>query len=200
MSEKPINAERALPEIIQRDVVAQSRLFRVEALQLRFSNGEERVYERIPGGNRHAVMIVPILNNDTLLLIREYAAGTHSYEIGFPKGLVDAGETDADAANRELQEEIGMASRQLTFLKQVSLAPGFMNARMAIFLAKDLYPQQLVGDEPEPLEVIPWPLQEADALLEHPQFHEARSVAALLLLLRHLKEDTALRSETSLIK
>jgi ADP-ribose diphosphatase len=188
MSEKPVKPERALPEILQCDVVAQSRLFRVEALQLRFSNGEERVYERIPGGNRHAVMIVPVLNKDTLMLIREYAAGTHSYEIGFPKGLVDMGETDAEAANRELQEEIGMAARQLTFLKQVSLAPGFMNARMGIFLAEDLFPQQLTGDEPEPLEVIPWPLKDAEALLEHPQFHEARSVAALLLLLRQVKD------------
>ena len=188
MSEKPVKSERALPEIIQRDVVAQSRLFRVESLQLRFSNGEERVYERIPGGNRHAVMIVPVLNNDTLLLIREYAAGTHAYELGFPKGLVDAGETDAEAANRELQEEIGMAARQLSFLKQVSLAPGFMNARMAIFLAQDLFPQQLTGDEPEPLEIISWPLQDAEALLDHPQFHEARSVAALLLLLRQVRD------------
>ena len=84
--------------------------------------------------------------------------------------------------------EIGMAARQLTFLKQVSLAPGFMNARMGIFLAEDLFPQQLTGDEPEPLEVIPWPLKDAEALLEHPQFHEARSVAALLLLLRQVKD------------
>jgi len=191
MSEKPVisanpslELTHPLPEIMQRDIVAQSRLFRVEALHLRFSNGEERVYERIPSGNRHAVMIVPILQDGTLLLIREYAAGTHSYELGFPKGLIDANESDSEAANRELQEEIGMAAREMTFLKQVSLAPGFMNAQMTIFLAQDLYPQQLIGDEPEPLEVVRWPLADADALLAHPQFHEARSVAALLLLLR----------------
>ena len=130
MSDKPAKSDHILPEILQRDVVAQSRLFRVEALHLRFSNGEERVYERIPGGNRHAVMIVPVQPDGTMLLVREYAAGTHAYELGFPKGLVDAGETDMEAANRELQEEVGMAARQLTFLKQVSLAPGFMNARI----------------------------------------------------------------------
>ena len=189
MSDKPVNSDHILPEILQRDVVAQSRLFRVEALHLRFSNGEERVYERIPGGNRHAVMIVPVQSDGTLLLVREYAAGTHAYELGFPKGLVDAGETDAEAANRELQEEVGMAAKQLTFLKQVSLAPGFMNARMAIFLAQGLYPQQLVGDEPEPLEIVSWPLHNAEALLDHPEFHEARSVAALLLLLRQLRNN-----------
>ncbi|MBP7981033.1 MAG: ADP compounds hydrolase NudE [Tolumonas sp.] len=190
MSDKSMKTEKALPVILRQEVVAQSRLFRVEALQLRFSNGEERVYERIPGGNRHAVMIVPVLNNDTLLLIREYAAGTHTYELGFPKGLVDAGETDEEAANRELQEEIGMAAGALTFMKQVSLAPGFMNAKMAIFMAHDLYPQQLAGDEPEELEVVPWPLHDAEALLDHPQFHEARSVAALLLFLRQSRQES----------
>ena len=164
MSDKSMKTEKALPVILRQEVVAQSRLFRVEALQLRFSNGEERVYERIPGGNRHAVMIVPVLNNDTLLLIREYAAGTHTYELGFPKGLVDAGETDEEAANRELQEEI--------------------------FMAHDLYPQQLAGDEPEELEVVPWPLHDAEALLDHPQFHEARSVAALLLFLRQSRQES----------
>lgn len=173
---------RPLPEITQREIVAQSRLFRVEALHLHFSNGEERIYERIPGGNRHAVMIVPV-SGDDLILIREYAAGTHSYEIGFPKGLVDAGETDAQAANRELQEEIGMAANDLHFLKIVSLAPGFMNARMALFVANDLYPSQLTGDEPEPLEIIRWPLADAESLLSHPDFHEARSVSALLMFL-----------------
>lgn len=190
MSDKPVKPEPILPEILQRNVIAQSRLFQVEALHLRFSNGEERVYERIPGGNRHAVMIVPVLHDGTMLLVREYAAGTHAYELGFPKGLVDEGETDAEAANRELQEEVGMAAQQLTFLKQVSLAPGFMNARMSIFLAQALYPQQLVGDEPEPLEIVKWPLHEADALLDNPEFHEARSVAALLLLLKQWHDNS----------
>ena len=180
---KGLFPERELPAITNRQIVAQSRLFKVEALNLTFTNGEERIYERIPGGSRNAVMIVPVID-DSIVLIREYAAGTHAYEVGFPKGLVDAGETDAEAANRELQEEIGMAAGSLTFLKSVSLAPGFMNAKMSLFVAKDLTPSQLQGDEPEPLEMIHWPLTEAEALLDHPEFHESRSMTALLLFLR----------------
>lgn len=181
--QKDLFPARELPEITERQIIAQSRLFKVEALNLTFTNGEQRIYERIPGGNRHAVMIVPVMN-DSLVLIREYAAGTHSYEVGFPKGLVDAGETDAEAANRELQEEIGMAAGELTFLKSVSLAPGFMNAQMSLFVANQLTPSQLQGDEPEPLEVVYWPLADAEALLDHPGFHESRSMTALLLFLR----------------
>lgn len=182
------HTDPVLPEILGSKIVAKTRLFEVEELHLRFSNGEERLYERIPGGNRHAVMIVPLLDEEHFLLIREYSAGTHRYEISFPKGLVDLGETDAAAANRELQEEVGYKSSQLTFLKDVSLAPGFMHARMSIFLAQHLTPSRLEGDEPEPLEVISWPLAEWETLLDNPDFHEARSITALLLMQRFLQK------------
>ena len=72
-----------------------------------FSNGVRRVYERMRPSSREAVMIVPIVD-DHLILIREYAVGTESYELGFSKGLIDPGETVFEAANRELKEEVGL--------------------------------------------------------------------------------------------
>lgn len=117
--------------------MAQSRLFKGEALHLRFTNGTERFHERMQGGHRGAVMLVPLLDDDTLLLVREYAAGTHSYELGFPKGVIDAGENAAQAGNRELMEETGYGARELIPLKQVALAPGFFASRMDLLLARD---------------------------------------------------------------
>ena len=99
--------DKSKPQILKQELVAQSRLFKVEALHLRFTNGTERIYERMQGGHRGAVMLVPLLDDETLLLVREYAAGTHSYELGFPKGVIDAGENAAQAGNRELMEETG---------------------------------------------------------------------------------------------
>ena len=181
--------DKSKPEILKRELVAESRLFKVESLHLRFANGEERVYERMKGGHRGAVMVVPLLDDDTLLLVREYAAGTHSYELGFPKGVIDPGEECFTAGNRELMEEAGYAAHELIHLKQVSLAPGFFASRMDLLLARDLYPDSREGDEPEPLELVSWPLAEAEALLDNPDFNEARSMAALLLALRWLKQE-----------
>ena len=59
---------------------------------------------------------------------------------------------------------------------------------MTIVLARDLYPQTLEGDEPEPLEVVNWPLSQADELLGREDFKEARCVAALFLAQKWLKE------------
>jgi len=85
-------------------------------------------------------------------------------------------------------EEAGFGASSLTLLKQVSLAPGYFSSRMDILLAWDLYPEQRVGDEPEPLEVIPWPLNRIDELLARPDFSESRSISALLLAQRWLAE------------
>ncbi|HAS14867.1 MAG TPA: ADP compounds hydrolase NudE, partial [Idiomarina abyssalis] len=70
-----MSKEKQVPQILSRRVVAQSRLMRVEAVDLKFSNGEQRQFERMKGSGRGAVMIVPCIDDDTLLLIREYAAG-----------------------------------------------------------------------------------------------------------------------------
>jgi ADP-ribose diphosphatase len=175
-----------LPKINGRKQVAKSRLFTIEQLDLTFSNGEQRQYERMPGSGSGAVMIVPMLDEDTLLLVREYCAGTHSYELGFPKGLIDPGESAEQAANRELKEEISYGSKQLIPLSQMMMAPAFFNAKMDVFIAQGLYAAELEGDEPEPLDVVPWAIKDYKNLLQQHDFKEARSIAALMLLIDHL--------------
>ncbi|ABV38948.1 NUDIX hydrolase [Shewanella sediminis HAW-EB3] len=175
------------PEILGAEIVAQSRLFKIEQVHLKFSNQVERQYERMKGNNRGAVMVVPVLNSETLLLGREYAAGTHSYELGFPKGLIDPGEEAHEAANRELQEEIGYGAAKLTHLMELSLAPGYFASKMQIFIAEELFESQLEGDEPEPIELIHWPLDRWQSLLDLEDFSESRSVSALFLAQKYLK-------------
>ncbi|WP_100658546.1 ADP compounds hydrolase NudE [Alteromonas flava] len=183
-----IDPNKPLPTIHHREIVAKSRFFNVEQVDLEFSNGATRQFERMAGQNRGAVMIIPMLDDKNFYLIREYAAGTHSYQLGFPKGLIDPGETPLQAANRELQEEVGFAARQLHDIHTVGMAPTFFSSRMNIVVAQDLYPQRLEGDEPEPLEVIKWSLDDTDELLARADFIEARGIAALFLLKRWLKE------------
>ncbi|CSA28490.1 ADP-ribose diphosphatase NudE [Vibrio cholerae] len=67
------------------------------------------------------------------------------------------------------------------------LAPSYFSSKMVLFVAQDLYSEQLEGDEPEPLEIIRWPLAQAEDLLTHLDFCEARSITALLLALRFLQ-------------
>ena len=182
-----IDKDKTLPQIHQREIVAESRFFRVERVDLEFTNGATRQFERMAGYSRGAVMIVAIQDGD-FLLVREYAAGTHTYELGFPKGLIDQGESILEAANRELKEEAGFGARELEVIHKVNMAPTFFNAQMNIVIAHDLYPETLPGDEPEPLELVRWPIEQADELLAREDFIEARCIAALFLAQKWLKE------------
>ncbi len=169
------------PTIFKRATVARSRLFRADEIQLRFSNGEQRTYEKLCSGGPGAVLIVPLLDENTVLLVREYAVGIEDYHLALPKGAIDAGEDLLQAANRELKEEVGYGAHKLQFLKKINLSPAYMEHGINIVLAWDLYAERLEGDEPEPIEVVPFPLADLLSLVMRPDVCEGRSIAALFL-------------------
>lgn len=163
-----------------------SGFLHVEQVDLEFSNGERRTYERLKGSGLGAVIIVPMIDEETVLLVREYGVGVDRYELGLPKGRLDRDETAEQGANRELKEEIGYGARKLKILHNLSLSPSYMTHMAHVVLAQDLYPERLPGDEPEPLEVVPWKLAELHTLVGRDDVTEGRSIAALFLAREYL--------------
>lgn len=179
------------PQILDVRTVATSRLFEIEAVELRFSNGVEVVFERLKGSAAGAVLVVPITERREVVLIREYACGTERYELGLPKGRIEAGEALLVAANRELMEEAGYGAERLDYLTELTSAPTYSGQRTHIVIATGLYPARLAGDEPEPLEVLRWPLADVDRLALAGHCTEARSIAALYMVRAYLATQSA---------
>jgi ADP-ribose diphosphatase len=182
------------PRVTGRRLLVETRVFRVEELDLEFANGAQRRYERLLGSEAGAVLVVPLPDPATILLIREYAAGMDRYEIAFPKGRIEPGEDPIAAAAREIREETGYAAGRLQHLQSVTIAPGYLRHTTHIVLARELYPDPLPGDEPEPIEVVPWSLDRIDELLKREDFTEARSIAALYRV-RDLLRDERIAGE-----
>ncbi len=174
-------AHRVKPNILKIKTIATTEHFNIERLDLKFSNNARRTYERLKGSNEGAVLIVPLFGNDTVLLIYEYSCGTNKYELAFPKGKIDLGESAFEAANRELKEELGYSAEKLTCLKTVTLAPGYQSNFTHIILAEKLYPKTESGDEPEPLEVVERKLSNLEDWVGDDDLSEGRSIAALYL-------------------
>lgn len=177
---------RKTPEVLNTETIARTRFFRVERRELRFTNGAEVSYERLVGSASGAVLIVPMLDDDTVLLIREYAAGVHRYELALPKGRIENNEAILDAANREIMEEVGYGARKLEHLTSLTIAPGYQSHCTHVVLAQDLFEQRCEGDEPEEIEVVPWSLNRLNELLTQQECTEARSIAALFMVREHL--------------
>src|SRR5690606_35777142 len=151
MAEREIDLsgfEQALPEVeATRDLDYGGR-FQVEHLDLLFPNGARRTFERMKPRGSGAVAVVAMRDDETTLLVREYACGVHRRELGIVRGRIDRGESVEQAAERELKEEIGFGARRLTVLRAMTLAPNYMSHQTWLVLAEDLYPEKLEGDEP----------------------------------------------------
>jgi len=170
-----------LPKILKQSWLDPSSMFKVEQLELEFSNGQQRRYQRLNSKGLGAVIIVPMINDEEVLLIREYACGLHCYELGLPKGRLEVGESSEQGANRELMEEAGFGAKKLEVINHLTLAPTYMSHATDVVLAQDLYPQKLQGDEPEEIEVVRWPIQNLDELASRADVTEGRTIAALYL-------------------
>lgn len=176
-----------LPKILKRKNRDDGGIFTIEELDLEFSNGETRVFERVVSRGLGAVIVVPMRDDNTVLLVREYAVGMHHYEMGLVKGRLEPGESILEGAQREMREEAGYAAHDLRELTALSLAPGYMTHVTHVVLARDLYPSKLEGDEPEELEVVPWPMDKLDELVARPDCTEGRTIAALYIARDFLK-------------
>ncbi len=173
-----------LPSILSVTTVATTACFKVESVELQFSNGQKRQFERTVSSGRGAVVVVPFIDKDTVLLVREYGVGLERYYLSFPRGAVDQNEQPVDSAHRELMEEVGFAAKRMQPLCEFAPSPSYLTGMTYGFVADDLHEKSLPGDEPEALEVVPWKIADIDELLAHPEFIESRSIAALCYLLR----------------
>lgn len=180
--------EKQLPLVENRREHQASKIFRIESMDLTFSNGQKAVYERIMGG-RGAVMAVPFDGSNFYMTV-EYCGGVMSYQLGLVKGKIDAGETPEQAVVRELSEEIGYSASKITLLKkEMTVAPGMLSLKMYPFLCEDLFLCKTdSGDEPEPIDLVKLSPTEVQDLIFDPQsvLTEGRTIAALALSLRHL--------------
>lgn len=170
------------PKILSTSLLAESRLFRIEALDMRFSNGANATFECLRAQGDGVVMVAAINDRRELVMVREYAACIDRYELGFVKGKIDPGESAETAAGRELIEETGFAASSIESLRKVYTSPGYNDFHTTLFIATGLRPAEAEGDEAEPLEQVIWPIPKIRDLFDHHEVNDARVLFMLTLL------------------
>jgi ADP-ribose pyrophosphatase len=133
-----------------------------------------------------SVLIVP-LDGQQVLMISQYRLALDEWILELPAGTREKDEPWLECARRELREETGFQAADWTDLGHVWPAPGLTNELMAVYLAQDLSPAPLPGDEDEEIEVRPMPLEELVTMALDGRLRDAKSVVGLLRVAANLK-------------
>lgn len=161
------------------EVVYEGRMITAEMLDLRGPGGAvvKREVIRHPG----AVAVVA-LHNGCVVMVEQYRVAIDDDLLEIPAGKLDvAGEPLADAARRELIEEVGLDPNELILLGDFVTAAGFCDEVLTIFGCTDCaeVERQVDGVEEEHSVVHHIPLADIDSMLASGRLRDAKTLIGL---------------------
>lgn len=157
------------------------------------NDGSTRICEQITKNkeNGHAVVIIPITTDGKFIMVIESRPNVEEgITISFPAGMIDKGEERKEAAKRELLEETGYISDDLTLLEWHYQDAGCSSAMITTYLATNC---RKISDPHLDLEEHLTPmnlsLDEVSELMENNQINSANSKIAYMTNILQRKKD-----------
>ena len=167
------------------DIIESKRLYDGPYISVREDtvewNGKQLVKRAVVEFGE-SVVIAPLDDRGRVYLVRQYRHPLGKRLLELPAGGIHPGETPAQAAQRELREEVGVAAGTLERLGGFYSAPGFCDEFLHFFVARDLRADPLPPDDDEEIEVVRTPLGQVDGLIRSAGIEDAKSIAGLMML------------------
>ena len=172
-------------QIMERTELTKTPIFSVEKKVVLDAWGKQ--YSRVVVKKSPAVVLIPRRGDGTIVLVRQWRAGSEQVMLELPAGVIDEGETPRQTAEREIREEIGCRSEKLQFLGSCFVSPGYCSEQYHFFLAEELVSDPLPPDDDEHLEVVYLTLEEA---IENPEIrNDSKSWLGVLAAERFLHQN-----------
>jgi len=167
-----------LPKAISSQKVFAGRVFSVTVDTVREG---ELTYQREVVHHGGSAVIVPVFDDGTVALVRQYRHPAVRYLLEVPAGTLADGERPELGAERELQEELGIIAGRLEKLSEFFVSPGFCEEKMWVYLATELVQGQQRLEDDEVLEVVRLPLTEALEMITSGEIQDAKTIIGLML-------------------
>jgi len=160
-------------------VVYKGRLISLVNREVLLPNGHRSRLEVIkhPG----AVLIIPFLSADKVILLRQYRPVINKYLYELPAGTLKSKEMPFSCAKRELIEETGFSAGRITRLGYLYPVPGYSTEKIVVFKAQDLKPEQGVADKDEIIEIFVFTKAKVKKLLAKGKLVDAKTLSAFAL-------------------
>ena len=131
--------------------------------------------------HRGSVAALPVQGDGRVVLVRQYRYAVDERLWEIPAGRLDPGETPAEGARRELEEEVGLRVSALDLLLVFYTTPGFCDERLHLFRASGLTESTARPEADERIELGTFTLDEARAMIGRGEVRDGKTLLALLL-------------------
>jgi 8-oxo-dGTP pyrophosphatase MutT (NUDIX family) len=167
--------------------VFEGKVVRVDEVDLDFGNGNTPTYELVTFNVVTGVSALPV-QDDEVWLIKHYHVGIDGDAYGLPTGGLNAGEDPLERMQLELQEELGYRANKLTLLLRTHSMPGYVGTEPGyVYLASELEPSRLPGDEEYPITIERLKLTQALEMIKEGKIVDGRTMLALLYYARMIQ-------------
>jgi len=167
-----------LPKILNSQKVFDGRVFSVTVDTV--SEGE-LTYQREVVHHHGSAVIIPVFDDSTVALVRQYRHPAVRYLLEAPAGTLAEGERPEAGAARELQEELGLVAAQLEKLSEFFVSPGFCEEKMWVYLATELSEGKQLLDDDEIIEIVRLPIADALEMITSGEIQDAKTIIGLML-------------------
>jgi ADP-ribose pyrophosphatase len=131
--------------------------------------------------HRGSVAALAVRDDGHVVLVKQYRYPVDEDLWELPAGRLDPGETPAEGARRELEEEVGLRAESMEPLARYYTTPGFCDEEMSLFRATRLTPVAARPEPDERIEVLTCSLEEARSMIARGEVREGKTLVALLL-------------------
>jgi ADP-ribose pyrophosphatase len=166
------------PKIIDSTKVFSGRVFSVTVDTVREGGV---TYQREVVHHPGSAVIIPVFNDDTVALVKQYRHPAVRYLLEAPAGTLNDRESPDVGAARELDEELGLIAGRLEKLSEFFVSPGFCEEKMWVYLATDLTTATQRLEDDEILEVIRVPFSQALEMVTDGEIEDAKTIIGLML-------------------
>lgn len=155
----------------------QGRLFSFVSEDVTLPNGSraEMAMVRHPG----STAVVPLLDDDTVVMERQYRHAVGDYLLEIPAGTMEPGEQPVDCARRELEEETGYQAKEMIELGAIHILPSYSDEITHVYIARELHLNRQRLDQDEVLEVVLYPLEQTLTMISDGRITDALTVLSI---------------------
>jgi ADP-ribose pyrophosphatase len=166
------------PEFIDSKKIFEGRVFDVTVDTVR-EHGQTYVRDVVhhPG----SAVILPVFEDDTIALVKQYRHPAVKYLLELPAGTLNDRERPEIGAARELEEELGVVAGRLEKLSEFFISPGFLSEKMWLYLATDLRETEQRLEEDEAIEIVRLSIDRALQMITDNEIEDAKTIIGLLL-------------------